>query len=70
MVAPLPILGHFFGAAFLWRVSGEYDWGQKKKEKKSKTLEETIMMLKANQIAGTTNDFKMDTINKRVPRQP
>ena len=48
----------------------EYDWGQKKKkEKKSKTLEETIM-LKANQIAGTTNDFKMDIINKRVPRQP
>ena len=42
---------------------------KKKKEKKSKTLEETIM-LKANQIAGTTNDFKMDIINKRVPRQP
>ena len=42
---------------------------KQKQRKKSQTREETIM-LKANQIAGITNDFKMDIINKRVPWQP
>ena len=42
---------------------------KKKKKEKSKTPEETIM-LKASQIAGITNDFKMDIVNKRVPWQP
>ena len=42
---------------------------KKKKKKKRKTPEGTIT-LKASQIAGITNDFKMNIINKRVPWQP